>query len=190
MNKSVGGGDRSASPLISILGSIFFPIDILSSKAKSTNHQNNLMVTTRDLQYYLFKLLGIRFDTCPVSGHSAHGQVERMIRTVQECLLEAGIDKVRLHATGVQTLCKLVESEINSIPLGYKYGRNAKNSSVLKIITPNVLRMGRVNTRAAAGPMRLPTGPSELIKKIEDAKNCGSRSGTPQLQAYGAGQVV
>ena len=148
------------------------------------------MVTTRDLQYYLFKQLGVRFDTCPVSGHSAHGQVERMIRTVQECLLEAGIDKVRLHATGVQTLCKLVESEINSIPLGYKYGRNAKNSSVLKIITPNVLRMGRVNTRAAAGPMRLPTGPSELIKKIEDAKNCGSRSGTPQLQAYGAGQVV
>ena len=139
------------------------------------------MVTTRDLQYYLFKLLGIRFDTCPVSGHSAHGQVERMIRTVQECLLEAGIDKVRLHATGVQTLCKLVESDINSIPLGYKYGRNANNSSVLKIITPNVLRMGRVNTRAAAGPMRLPTGPSELIKKIEDAKNCGSRSGTPQL---------
>ena len=107
------------------------------------------MVTTRDLQYYLFKLLGIRFGTCPVSGHSAHGQVERMIRTVQECLLEAGIDKVRLHATGVQTLCKLVESEINSIPLGYKHGRNANNSSVLKIITPNVLRMGRVNQVSA-----------------------------------------
>ena len=67
-----------------------------------------LMVTTRDLQYYLFNQMGVRLDTCPVSGHSAHGQVERMIRTMQERLLEAGIGKVRLYATGVQTLCKLV----------------------------------------------------------------------------------
>ncbi len=62
----------------------------------------------------------------------------------------------------------MVDSDINSIPLGYKYGRDANESSVLKIITPNVLRMGCVNTRAMAGPMGLPTGPSELMKKVED----------------------
>ena len=75
---------------------------------------------------------------------------------------------LRLHATGVQTLCKLVESEMNSLPLGYKYGRDANNSPILRIITPNMLRMGRINTRVLSGPVKMPSGPGDLMRKVEE----------------------
>merc|ERR1711867_78999 len=46
-------------------------------------------------------------------------------------------DGQRLHATGLQTFCKLVENERN-------------------------------NSRALGGPVRMPDGPGELMKKVED----------------------
>merc|ERR1711867_42158 len=121
----------------------------------------------RNLDMKVHKEKGIRFRTCPVSGHNYHGLVEVKIRTVQECLEGCDLSKLRLHATGLQTLLKLVENDMNNLPMGFSYARDADNSPLLKLIFPNMLRIGRMNTRSLDGPIRLPSGPQELMEKVE-----------------------
>ena len=121
----------------------------------------------QDAAFQLNRELGIEFQTCPVSGHNQHGQVERRIRTVKESLREAGINKEKFHATGLQTLLKLVENQINNMPLGYSYGNDQDNTELLKMISPNMLRLGRNNSRALDGPMRLPRG-GELLDRVRE----------------------
>ena len=123
----------------------------------------------KNLDMKVHKEKGMRFKTCPVSGHNYHGLVEVKIRTVQECLDTCDLSKLRLHATGLQTLCKLVENDMNNLPMGFSYGRDADNSPLLKLIFPNMLRIGRMNTRSLDGPVRLPSGPKELMEKVEKA---------------------
>ena len=130
---------------------------------------NEAEVNLLDLQYYLHKeVKGIKFRVCPVAAHNFHGLVERRIRTIQECFDECDLKTKRLHATGVQTFCKIVENNINNLPLGYSYGRDDSNSPLLKLICPNMLRIGRLNTRSIQGPVKLPKGPSELMQKVEE----------------------
>ena len=126
-------------------------------------------VNIRDLQFVLHKEKGIEFKTCPVSGHNYHGLVERKIRTLQECLDKCDVSTMRLHATGLQTLCKLVENDMNNLPLGFSFGRDSDNSPLLKLVFPNMLRTGRINSRALEGPIRLPKGPNEMMEKVERA---------------------
>ena len=85
---------------------------------------NEAEVSFKDLQYYVHKEKGIKFKTAPVSAHNYHGLVERRIRSVQDCLTRMNADKLRLHATGFQTLLKLIENEINGLPMAFSYGRN------------------------------------------------------------------
>ena len=61
-----------------------------------------------------------------------------------------------------------MENDINNIPLGYVYGRNADNSPLLRLLTPNMMRMGRNNVRTLDGPMLLPSEPVEMMKKVEE----------------------
>ena len=124
-------------------------------------------VEVRNLQFVLQKERSIKFKTCPVSGHNFHGLVERKIRTVQECLEESQFAKMKYHATGLQTVLKLVENDINNLPLGYAYGRDGDNSPLLRLIFPNMLKIGRLNSRALDGPVRMPKNPGELMEKIE-----------------------
>ena len=95
----------------------------------------------------------------------------------QYSLTEAGFQNKRLHATGFQTLLKLIENQLNNFPLGYVYGRDQDNNPLLKMITPNMLRVGRSNERALDGPMRMPTGDGELLKEVEKAYIAGSKFG-------------
>ena len=120
-----------------------------------------------DAEFQLQREYGIEFVTCPVAGHVQHGQVERRIRTVQESLEQVGLKTRRLHARGVQTILKLVENQINNMPLGYSFSNDQDNSGILKIISPNMLRVGRNNSRALSGPMKLPAG-GELLDRVQD----------------------
>ena len=111
----------------------------------------------------------MKFKTCPFSGNNYNGLMERKISTVQECLDKHEVNGMRLHATGLQTFCKLIENEMNNLPCGYSFGRDADNSPLLKLIFPNMLRVGRNNSRALDGPVKMPNGPGELMKKVETA---------------------
>ena len=125
-------------------------------------------VDLMDLQHRAFTEYGIKFRTAPVQGHNMIGLAERRIRSVQECFERIDLKSVRLHATGFQTLCKLVENNLNNLPLGYSYGRDADNSPILKIITPNLMKIGRLHSRPLTGPIKYPKGPKEFLKKVED----------------------
>ena len=125
-------------------------------------------VNMRDLQHRLYSEHGIIFTTCPVGGHNVHGHVERVIKSVQELLEEGGVKTQRLHATGYQTLLKLVENNFNSLPIGYSYDRSLSNTPLLKVITPNFFKLGRNNDRAMEGPIELPHNGAELIEKVNE----------------------
>ena len=120
----------------------------------------------RDLQLKLFREKKISFSLCPVSGHDRHGHVERVIRSVQESFEDCGLKKQIIHATGLQTLCKLVENQYNNLPLGYHYDRDADNSPLLKMLTPNMLRVGKINKRSMDGPIRMPKDRLEILAKV------------------------
>ena len=124
-------------------------------------------VEMRDLQDKLVVEYGIEFKSCPVSGHNFHGQVERAVRSVRDAFHESGGANKILHATGLQTLMKLIENQINNIPLGYAFGRDVDNSPALRIITPSMLRHGRNNLRALDGPIELSGGYDKMMDKVE-----------------------
>ena len=69
----------------------------------------------------------------------------------------------KLHATGLQTVAKLVENNLYNLPMGFFYGKDAD-----KIITPNLMKIGRLNSSAVDGPIRFPTGPKDLMIKVEE----------------------
>ena len=113
-------------------------------------------ISLRNLQLVMKKEHGVKFQIAPVSGYNFHVLVERKIRRTQDCFDKEGFLNKRFHATGLQTLCILVEIYINNLPLGYAFSRDQDNS-LLKLITPNLLRLGRLNTQPLNGPIRLPT---------------------------------
>ena len=120
-----------------------------------------------DLKLQMYSEKGIQMEVCSVGGHNEHGLVERIIRSLQDSMEESGLKTQRLTATGLQTLCKLVENEYNNLPAGFKYDRDQDNTEVLKILTPNMMRHGRINTRSLSGPLKLPNGASEMVERVE-----------------------
>ena len=119
-----------------------------------------------NLKLELHEVKGIQLEVCSVGGHNEHGLVERTIRSVQESLEESGLKMRRLSATGLQTLAKLVENSCNNLPIGFKYDKNPDNTETLKILTPNMMRMGRINARALSGPLTFPSGMSDMVDKV------------------------
>ena len=123
-------------------------------------------VTLLNLKLQIYEEKGIKMEVCSVGGHNEHGLVERVIRSLQESMEECGLRSKKLSATGLQTLAKLVENDYNNLPAGFKYDRDQDNTEILKILTPNMLRMGRINTRALSGPLKLPSGASDMVEKV------------------------
>ena len=140
---------------------------ILDQESSFMTAVSNTEVYLKDLKLRSFKEHGIVCEVAPVSGHNFTGLVERKIRTVQEAFEKIDLENKRLHATGLQTLAKLIENDINNIPLGFSYGRDADNTPLLKLITPNLLKIGRLHSRALDGPVRFPSGPKDLMVKVE-----------------------
>ena len=130
---------------------------------------NEANVTLKDMQGLVYRERKIEFKTCPIGGHNFHGAVERRIRSIEENMEKAGIFKLKIHATGLQTVLKLIENQMNNLPLGYMFGRDSDNSPLLKMICPNFLRVGRINDRSLDGPIKLPNGPGEMMEKVEKA---------------------
>ena len=122
----------------------------------------------KDLDHRCYKEHGIRCEFSPVGGHNFTGLVERKIRSVQETFDKLGLKNQRMNTTELQTLAKLVETRINDTPLGFSYGRDANNTPVLKLITPNLMRFGRNNSRAVVGPVKFPSSPKDMLVRIEE----------------------
>ena len=91
-------------------------------------------VDLKDLMSCSFKENGVKCDITPVSGPNFTGLIERKIKTVQGVFDTIGLKSMRLHATGLQTFCKLIECQLNDLPIGFSYGRSANTTPLLKLI--------------------------------------------------------
>ena len=87
-----------------------------------------------DAQLKISTEFGVKFETCPVAGHSSHGLVERKIKTAQELLDKSGVATARMHTTGLQTTVKLVENMMNNTPYGFSYARGKDNNRLMKLV--------------------------------------------------------
>ena len=66
-------------------------------------------VTIIDLETQIRKKTQIDVHLCPVSGHNMHGLVESKINVIQQGLRKIDAGSLRVHATGLQKLIKLVK---------------------------------------------------------------------------------
>ena len=95
----------------------------------------------------LAKQRGITFETCVAQGHSAHGRVEARIKMLQEALERSDMKGFRLHSLGWQTLAKILEHEVNSIPLGFLHHQEDA-APLLRVLTPNFLKLNAASNRS------------------------------------------
>ena len=111
---------------------------------------------------------GIVFQTCPPQGHNMHGRIERRIKMLQEALERSDMKMFKLHSLGWQTLCKRIEHDVNSIPLGYLTHRE-DCAPMLRILTPNFLKINAGANRSPNTLFQLPDSSSDLTQRVEDA---------------------
>ena len=107
------------------------------------------------------------FQLCPVDGHNFHGLVESTINSIQSAFKRMNLSSHWLHATGLQTVLMLVQNDLNSTPYVFTLGRTANNSPMLMLISPNSLLVCRINTRTSSRPFLLPTGPGNLMERVD-----------------------
>ena len=107
------------------------------------------------------------FTVCPVSGHNAHGLVEAKIRVAQEGFSKCGASNLRLHATGLQTVVKMIECDMNDTPYGVVAGRSGTNPPLLKLVSPSMMKIGRINSRSPSGPFSIPADPKDLLDRVQ-----------------------
>ena len=125
-------------------------------------------IDVRSLDGFITKEKGIAFKTCSAQGHSAHGRIERKIKMLQEAFERSEFKKFKLHGLGWQTVAKCVEHQVNSIPLGYLNHRE-DNASLLRILTPNFLKLNAAANRSPSSLFSLPKSGKDLFSKVEDA---------------------
>ena len=121
-----------------------------------------------DFEGAVRRKVSVDFSVCPVSGHNAHGLVESKIKLAQIGLEKSGAGNLRLHATGAQTLAKMIETDLNCTPYGVTSGRSEANTPLLKLLSPNMMRLGRISSRNPQGPFKLPSGPKSLLNRVQD----------------------
>ena len=99
------------------------------------------------------------------SNHQQNNVI--VIKSIQETFADSGLSNNRIHATGWQAFCKIAENAFNNIPIAYTYSRSQENTELLKIITPNMLHVGRINSKALQGPIGLHVDKKELMELLE-----------------------
>ena len=105
--------------------------------------------------------VGIKFSTCPVGGHNAHGMVERSIKEIKR-LLNKVYGGLKLDI--LETCFAWIASELNNLPICI--GSRVDNLDHVDLITPSRLLLGRNNRRALGGFASVAT-PSRLIVQME-----------------------
>ena len=127
-------------------------------------------VDIRDQFGIISRERGVTFQTCVSQGHSAHGRVERRIKMIQECLDRSGLKATKLHSLGWQTIAKTLEHDVNSIPLGFLQHQTS-NGPLLRVLTPNSLKLNSSSNRAPSGLLNLPNSAADLMDDVERKYN-------------------
>ena len=83
---------------------------------------------------------------------------------IQESLNKSEIRGSRHTATGWQTIAKLIDRQVDNIPLGYLYHQGNANP-LLKVLTPGLLKIGTFSNRAPHGVFDIPDSPEKILEK-------------------------
>ena len=121
-----------------------------------------------DLAGNLAMQKGIQFQTVVPQGHSAHGKIEKKIHLLQQSLERSEIRNSRCTATGWMCIMKLIERSVNSIPIGYLYHQSGGSNPLLRILTPNNLKLITTGDRAPVGLFNIPDKAGGIMEKIEE----------------------
>lgn len=143
-------------------------------------------IDIHDLSGRLFRTKGIHFETCPPQGHSSHGRVERVIRSLQDSFKKSGAPSSRCTATGWMTVGKAMERKVNETPIGFLYDKSSKEGNpVLRILKPSTLKGMNAGDRAPRGLFTIPDLPEQHFNKVQTAYNlwakCWATSYLPML---------
>ena len=121
-----------------------------------------------DLSGTLSRQRGIHFDTVVPQGHSAHGRIEKRIHMLQLSLEQSEMRNSRCTSLGWHTLGKLIEREVNSIPLGYLLHEAGGQNPLLRILSPNCLKLITTSDRAPVGLFTLPDSAAGIMDNIQE----------------------
>ena len=72
----------------------------------------------------------------------------------------------RLTATNWQTVAKAIEHAVNSVPIGYYLHQTGASNPLLRILSPNTLKLVSTSDRAPAGLFTIPDGPQDIMEAI------------------------
>ena len=86
---------------------------------------------------------------------------------LQQTLEKSELRNSACTTSGWQTVAKLIEHEVNSVPIGYYHHQTGANSSLLRILSPNSLKMMTKSDRAPAGLFSIPDTPMDVSNIIE-----------------------
>ena len=64
-------------------------------------------------------------------------------------------------------IAKLIERTVNSIPIGYLYHQAGGKNALLRILTPNSLRLITTGDRAPTGVFTLPDKAEDIMENID-----------------------
>ena len=128
------------------------------------------VIETSDLEGSLAVEYGIAFETCPPQGHWEHGRVERRIRMLQESLDRSGMKGTRCHATGLLTIAKAIERQVNDVPLGL-LEQPTRGGNILRILSPNMLKLNTRTIRALKGILTIPNQAGDLMANVQKIFN-------------------
>ena len=65
-------------------------------------------------------------------------------------------------------IMKLIERSVNSIPIGYLYHQSGGSNPLLRILTPNSLKLITAGDRVPVGLFNIPDKPGDIMDKIEE----------------------
>ena len=68
-------------------------------------------------------------------------------------------------ATGWQTIAKVIENEVNSIPLGYLHHQGSLNP-LMRVLCPSLLKNGTFSDRAPKGLFTIPDSAGDIMNNI------------------------
>ena len=104
--------------------------------------------------------------TAAPRGHSSHGRIKRRIQLFQKSLEQSNMRNSRCTATGWQTIAKLLEHTVNSIPIGFLHHQAGGINNKLRVLTPNSLKLITTSDRAPIGMFDIPNSPTQIMDNI------------------------
>ena len=86
---------------------------------------------------------------------------------MQQSLERSEIRNSRCTATGWQTIAKAIERTVNSIPIGFYHHQSGGQNPLLRVLTPNSLKLVTTSDRAPVGLFNIPNGPTDIMENIQ-----------------------